>query len=305
MWRLAVAYPQGLEREHLVWLLGFGPALIGAPLSDEEIGFLRPHILQHPDLRRLAIVLRDPRFERELHTLAETDDELGEAALLALRSLTIDSESALRARISESRSEPETFLDLVYWYLERNRDPRPLFPMLLDVLQNESADPWAHEMIVELLVELTRRDLGDRPSTWRQFWDDHRSIPYGEWLVGALHDPHGVGHLSTYVAIGLQEPFATGRKALTATLSHPNGRVRAVGAVALARWRDVRAAPTLVRALRTHDSEVRARAFTLLANLNETSLGYDPYAPELDRAQAVGRWAEWAARRLNELPNER
>ena len=288
-----------------MWLLGFGPALIGTQLSDEEIGFLRPHILQHPDLRRLAIVLRDPRFERELHTLAETDDELGEAALLALRSLTIDSETALRARISESRSEPQTFLDLVYWYLERNRDPRPIFPMLLDVLQDQSAEPWAHEMIVELLVELTRRNLGDRPSEWRRFWDDHRSLAYGEWLVGALRDPHGVGHLATYVAIGLQEPFATGHEALTATMDHPSARIRAAGAVALARWRDVRAAPALIRALRTHDAEVRARAFTLLANLNETTLGYDPYAPELDRAHAVGRWAEWAARRLSEHASER
>lgn len=291
LWKLLLDEPLGSgARAHLQRLLVVAPMLAGERPPDEVIAFMRHH-LDDRDVARAAILLSDPRLEPEVRRLAESSDpELREAARAALLE-RLD----LRPTAEDVRavvSDPDRFLELAVVYAWREEDPRPLVPVLVDALR--SAEPFLAEHLVELLQAITFRPYGADVDRWQTFYDTHASLPYRDWIVGATEEPGHEARIAAYEALGYEAAFDAGAAALQAGLRERDPRLRLAAAGSLARWHRPEAAPVLVSFLAAPEFETRVTAFTALADLSRSSLGYDPSAEDVDRAEALGRWRAWA-----------
>jgi hypothetical protein len=62
---------------------------------------------------------------------------------------------------------------------------------------------------------------------------------------------------------------------------------------------DVAAIPTLIRDLNSTDPAVRFYSSYALKRITGRELGYEYYAPEIQRRLAIARWDQWAATHLH------
>jgi HEAT repeat protein len=72
----------------------------------------------------------------------------------------------------------------------------------------------------------------------------------------------------------------------------PTRRLNAI--VAAADEQDTSAIPQLIVQLESSDPAARLLAIRTLESLTGETLGYDPIAPDWQRAEAVDRWQVWA-----------
>lgn len=291
LWNMLLAEPVGSGgRAHLQRLLVVAPMMAGERVPDEVIEFLRAH-LGDRDVARAVLLLGDARLEGEVRKLAASSDaelrEAARAALLERLDLRPTAEDVRAAWPSEER-----FLELAVAYAWREDDPRPIVPVLVEVLPK--AEPAVAEQVVEILQSLTFRPYGLDPARWQTFVETHASLPYRDWIVAATREKGHEARIAAYEALGYEAPFDAGASALTNALRARDPRLRLAAAGSLARWRRTEAAPVLVEFLSARDFETRLAAFSALAHLAPSTLGYDPSVESVDRAEAIGRFRAWA-----------
>jgi HEAT repeat protein len=292
LWSLLVRSRSTSEQEHLIQVLLLIPHWFGDTVSDEAVGILREHLAEDRTLQLLAASVSDRRLEAETRQLAQSPDEdVRRAASVALARIADQSMSIEDVRAV--RDDPEERLARAWAYFEGSRDPHPLVPVLLETLDRHGDDEWVRVEVARLLTSLTARDLGGDPEPWRRFWEKRQHETREAWLVSAGRDPDPEARARACEGLGYLEPSDAGRAVLYAGLRDPDLQLRLRAGEALARWRDRRAAPVLVALLGNRLHLVRARAFVALAFLAPATLGYDPGAPPLTRARAVGRWRAW------------
>lgn len=76
----------------------------------------------------------------------------------------------------------------------------------------------------------------------------------------------------------------------------PTARARAAAVAEAASEKDVSAIPDLIAALDDGDPVVRSWAIRALEEITGETLGYDPFAAQGVRDEAVGRWVRWRRR---------
>lgn len=152
------------------------------------------------------------------------------------------------------------------------------------------------DVCIQWLEGITRQTHGRDIDAWRSFWSTHRERSFGAWLIEAAGD--GEGLMRTSALQGLAALPASGEAIEVATrnLEHPHEDVQVYAAAALARWGHALGVATLVDFL----SSTRARqtvAFLALGYVAESTLGFDPAGPEVERVAATERWKAWLERR--------
>src|ERR1051325_8773704 len=76
-------------------------------------------------------------------------------------------------------------------------------------------------------------------------------------------------------------------------VGHPSPEINIAAMRRAARDRDLSAAKSLVHELESDDPAVRFYAINALQRLTGLRMGYEFFAPQEERAAAVGRWREW------------
>jgi len=82
-------------------------------------------------------------------------------------------------------------------------------------------------------------------------------------------------------------------------VGHPSPEVNIAAMRRAARDRDVTAAKSLVHELESDDPAVRFYAINALQRLTGERRGYEFFAPEEKRAEAVERWKQWLESQKN------
>jgi hypothetical protein len=298
MWGLLLSQPPGERRDHLVWVLVIGPTLAGEELDEEVIALIEAHLGEQRDLRLLVTRLDDPRFRPHLVRMARSrdDPELARAARLALE--LMDEEGVVTPeRVRASLADEDLLVELLSRYLAGTDDPRPIVPVLIEGLGRDDVTPFIVDSIVEVLESLTFRSYGKDAAAWSRFWETHREVPFEQWIVDGTGHPDARHRLQAFGLLAEVEPFEAGRERLVLALDDRHLLVRLIAAEVLARWHDPRAAGALIELLRDPDPQTRDLAFMALGHLAEATMGYDPDAPAVERARAIGRFRQWARRR--------
>jgi HEAT repeat protein len=103
----------------------------------------------------------------------------------------------------------------------------------------------------------------------------------------------GVLFLAALVSSGCDAPGGT----LYQRLQHEDPSVRIQAMCQAARQNDTEALPYLVDRLNDDEADVRFFAIVALEKMTGQRMGYEHYAPALERAEAVERWRQWLRRR--------
>ncbi len=302
-WRLLL---EGSSNEHegggpdltaLVQLIGSTePSLLR---KEQVLALVEPRIAQSSTALAIAMAVPDPRFRNALTAIgtSSASDEIKTMAREALERLDrVTNAQAGELLRTAARGSIEDLARVGGELLLYREDPSPLIDVLVGMLDEEFEDERVHAMVVEWLRLVTRRDAGADASEWRDLVNAHRGRPFSTWLVEASQQGSQAARMSALQGLATLEPTDESRAALEAALSDPVFEVRLAAAASLARFGDTRAVPTLLAALDDGSPQVRLYGFTSLAFLSPTTLGFDPFGEEIDRAAGLARFREWQRR---------
>jgi hypothetical protein len=174
-------------------------------------------------------------------------------------------------------------------YAKRTADPRPLVPVLIEVLRAADTSEEVANTVQNTLSGLAGRRL-EGADAWQQSWDANSGRTVDEWFAEGLAAADDDQQWSLIREVADRPPSDAVREALAAALSSPKANVRLAAAEVLARWHDRRAIPVLVRFLPD------LSAFRALGWFHDRSFGFDWSAPVEEQAAAIARWREWARR---------
>jgi hypothetical protein len=296
VWRAALAADAPVSLERFAEAVTFLYALrVEEHLPDEIVELIRPRIGRHHELDFFVVDHPDPRLVDEIARLAG-DDRDPELAQRATRALT-----ALRApptleTLRASGRDPQTFMTIGTPLVLGASDPRASVEILVEVLADPRSAPEVKQVCVQWLEAITRRALGDDVAAWRRFLEEHRSANFAQWMLGAARQDNPLLKQSALEALGGLEPSAEARALLLHELDHQLEIVRVAASGSLLRWGDPRGVRPLLDLLESPIAAWRGQGLSGLASLGDTTLGYDPEAPEIERARAAARWRAWAER---------
>lgn len=292
----------------------FGVAALwldAAELSDDTVALVRQRLARDPDLARAFCRRHDERFRPELTRLAASRDEyVADTARRTLAGLDVVRRGPSRLR---DVRDPGVLSGLGPTLLRDGRLSEWI-PALIDVLaahegeeaeeeeeeeegeeeEEDGAEAW-RRAVTTLLAQVGLPNLGASAVPWRAWWARHRDGGPVEWAVEDLSSPVIASRILGAARLSNTDPGEEGRELLARALRDPETSVRITAARSLAQLGDRRAASILVEDMIRGDGELKL-SFATLAHLHGTTLGFDPLAPEMDRAEAAGRWREWARR---------
>lgn len=294
MWRVLIDLPLGPGRDHLVQLLAIDPAMRGEHFPDEVVPMIRARIFDDGELAELVMMLGDERFRPELERIARTGPgTLRERARAVLEQM--EARTPTLAELESVRADEERWLAGVEAYIAEVDDPRSVVPGLLAIVARPAEDRWLAMRAIVLLQQITCRAIADDPAAWASLYDRYRDRPYREWLLDASYDSDRIARLAAAVALTERGDDA-GRARLRELAADRDPITRFVAAEALAAEGDAAGLPQILAMMRDPARATRRIAYLALAYLAPCTFGFDPDAPALERARALGRIERWAAR---------
>ncbi len=166
---------------------------------------------------------------------------------------------------------------------------------MLTLMEVRAEDAWDCSTSSVLYYVTLEPDAAELEE-WRAFWTAHGAAGRTARLIGVAREDRR-RRLQAMLELSKMQPSDDGRRLFADRLGDDDPMVRLSAARSLARWHDPRGAALLVRALEDGEKLTRLDALLALAGVAGSTLGFDPQAGEVERAEAVGRWREWLRRR--------
>ena len=260
---------------------------------DEVVALLRARWSEVGFAHAVIAQTADERLRPELRRLAAGRGSVATDARLTLQALDLAAQPRIEGWRPFARLPAR--LQAVWARLSARAaaDPSPLVPVLLALASSPSTPAAVGEVCGGVVRAAGLLDAADDRRVWRQWWADAGATPWADRLVQAAREAPPERREAAAASLAQGPDQAAARDLLAARLRDASAPTRFAAARALARWRDPRAAAVLVRALR--DPARAADALDALGFLADTTLGFDPTAP--DRSAALERWEQWLGSR--------
>lgn len=241
-----------------------------------------------PSARHLLAGCADERVRPALVAIAKGKDDLATTAKKTLASL-----DALKTPSKAfARNADESLVargnDIMMAAILNDR--RALVPALIAELEREpdTAAQW--------LEALTLAPLGKDPNAWRAFWATHEKLPASAWALEAAASPVATIRAVAYGVLATLPATEETRAVVARGLDDPRPRVKLAAAIALVSLGDDRGVAPLLALLEQGAAGERETALVALAPRMPVTFGFDPRAPEAERAEALARIRVWAER---------